>query len=112
MKFLIDNNLSFKLIQPLQPSFQGSLHISNALSIYADDHEIWQYCKENGFVILSKDNDFDELSQLLGCPPKVVHLLCGNQTTLFILNLILSNSKDIISFYENEKENCLLKIFV
>ena len=110
MRLLIDNNLSYKLAQALQTYFIGSLHISQALSIYSDDNEIWQFAKQHDFTILSKDNDFDELSQLQGCPPKVIHLLCGNQTSLYILNLILGNSEEILSFYEKEKDNCLLKI--
>lgn len=34
MKFLIDNNLSFKLVQPLQTNFPGTTHVSNVLSIH------------------------------------------------------------------------------
>ena len=103
MRLLIDNNLSYKLVQPLQTCFFGSLHISQALSIYSDDSEIWHFAKQHDFTILSKDNDFDELSQLQGCPPKVIHLLCGNQTSLYILNLIVGNKEDILSFYEKER---------
>ena len=110
MKFLIDNNLSFKLVQPLEIYFPGTSHIRNALRIDTDDFTIWNYARENGFVILTKDNDFDERTQLSGCPPKIIHLICGNQTTQYILNLIISNIENIELFLNADDENCILKI--
>lgn len=74
MKFLIDNNLSFKLVQPLTVHFPGSLHIKEAINIFADDITIWNDAKENGLAILTKNNDFNERSQLQGCSPKIGHL--------------------------------------
>ena len=109
MKFLIDNNLSFKLVEPLQHYFPESSHIRNKLSIDSDDLTIWNFARDNGFIILTKDNDFDERSQLEGCPPKIVHLICGNQTTFYILNLITSNKSEIEQF-ANDAEICILKI--
>lgn len=110
MKFLIDNNLSFKLVQPLQDLFPGSAHVGDSLSVNTDDLTIWNFAKQNDFVVLTKDNDFDERSQLEGCPPKLVHLICGNKTTLHILNLIISHKEDIEQFAEIDKDNCILKI--
>lgn len=109
MKFLIDNNLSFKLVVALQDYFPGTAHIRIGLGIDINDLVIWDYAEANNFIILTKDNDFDERSQLQGCPPKIVHLLCGNQTTSFILRLILSNKEQIIQF-SSDDENCILKI--
>ncbi len=110
MKFLIDNNLSFKLVQPLQKLFPGTTHIREYVGVNAGDHDSWKFAKNNGFVILTKDNDFDETSQLEGCPPKIVHLICGNKTTPHILNLIISHTEDIKQFADADLENCLLKI--
>lgn len=36
------------------------------------DAEIWEYAKENGFVIASKDTDFRERSFVQDSPPKVI----------------------------------------
>lgn len=60
MKFLIDNNLSVKLVQPFQIYFPGTVHVNQRLTAYADDHVIWDYARDNYFTILTKDNDFDE----------------------------------------------------
>lgn len=110
MKFLIDNNLSFKLVQPLSPFFQGTMHVRDTNGIFADDLTIWKYARENNFVILTKDNDFDERSQLEGCPPKIVHLICGNKSTSDILTLLLFNQNELLSFGESDSENCIMKL--
>lgn len=110
MKFLIDNNLSYKLVSILQVDFPGSMHVRDVLSVSADDLSIWEFAKHREFVILTKDNDFDERSQLVGCPPKVVHLICGNKTTLEIINLLQSRKDDLFAFGSFDKENCILKI--
>jgi predicted nuclease of predicted toxin-antitoxin system len=110
MKLLVDNNLSFKLIQPLQNHFPGSQHVRDVLSISSDDISIWNYAKANDFIILTKDNDFDERSQLEGCPPKIIHLICGNKTSLHILNLLLWRKEEFLSFGDSDSGDCILKV--
>lgn len=110
MKLLIDNNLSFKFVQPLLNHFPGSQHVRDVLSVQSDDISIWNHAKSNGFIILTKDNDFDERSQIEGCPPRIIHLVCGNKSTLYILNLIIRHNADILSFVQADSDNCILKI--
>lgn len=110
MKFLIDNNLSYKLVDSLEKLSIEAEHVKNVLSVHATDIELWHHAYENGMLILTKDNDFNELSQLLGCPPKIIHLICGNKNTEFITNLLSSKQVEIKDFVENDTENCLLKI--
>jgi predicted nuclease of predicted toxin-antitoxin system len=40
----------------------------------ADDVAIWQYAKLNGYVMVSKDTDFQQRSLLHGAPPKFIWL--------------------------------------
>ncbi len=110
MKLLIDNNLSFKLVLPLEANYPGTKHIREVLTVNVDDDNVWNHAKSNDFIILTKDNNFNERSQLEGCPPKIVHLICGNKSTLHILNLILWRKEEIQSFAESDSENCVLKI--
>ena len=112
MKLLLDNNLSYKLCFPLQQYFQQTNHIRSLLFAEADDIDIWNYARENDFHILTKDNDFEEWSLLKGCPPKIIHLICGNQTTLYILNLIIKNKEAIQNFITQSAEDCILKLYV
>jgi predicted nuclease of predicted toxin-antitoxin system len=110
MKLLIDNNLSFKLVHSLQSSFPRSVHVKDVLTVTSDDISIWNYAKGHRFTILTKDDDFDDRSQLEGCPPKIVHLICGNKSTLHILNLILQEQSSIQLFGDSDSENCILKL--
>lgn len=110
MKLPIDNNLSYKLAGSFSASFPSSAHVRTVLSVQVDDSKIWRYAGRNNYVILTKDNDFDEFTQLYGCPPKVVHLVCGNRTTAFIADLVLAHKKEILDFGTADPENCLLKI--
>lgn len=110
MKFLIDNNLSHKLVKPLSAFFADTNHVRETNGIAADDLTIWRFAKEKGFTILTKDNDFDERSQLEGCPPKIVHLVCGNKSTDEILNILLTNKNEILLFGKSNTDICILKL--
>jgi predicted nuclease of predicted toxin-antitoxin system len=44
----------------------------------AVDMELFQYGRAQGAVIITKDDDFLELQNRLGSPPKIIWLTCGN----------------------------------
>jgi predicted nuclease of predicted toxin-antitoxin system len=80
MKLLFDQNLSHRLIDLLQDLFPHSAHV-RALNLHqADDLAIWNYAKENGFVIVTQDADYSDWNKLRGAPPKIIWLRCGNAT--------------------------------
>jgi predicted nuclease of predicted toxin-antitoxin system len=81
MKLLLDQNLSPKLVTVLQDAFADSSHVSTHGLGTADDLAVWEFAKTNGFVIVTKDADFPELSVRLGFPPKVIWLRLGNCST-------------------------------
>ncbi len=54
----------------------------------AADTVIWNYARENGYTIVSKDNDFRQRAFLDGPPPKVVWLSVGNAGTDRIATVI------------------------
>ncbi len=58
MKLLVDENLSPRLIQALEVEYPGSVHLRSVGLRGAIDEVIWNYAREQGFVIVSKDNDF------------------------------------------------------
>ncbi|MFM2224655.1 MAG: hypothetical protein RJA07_857 [Bacteroidota bacterium] len=105
---LIDNNLSRKIAKELNVFFVGTQHVRHLLFDNASDETIWSYCKKNNMHILTKDNDFENLVALYGCPPKVIHLVCGNKSTQEIINLIQTKIQSIKDFILNDNENCLL----
>ena len=108
MKVLIDNNLSFKVTAHINKVFAGSKHVSDFdLDAKTDDAVIWKFAMENNYSILTKDTDFEAMSRLLGCPPKVIQLTCGNKNTAEIVSILLANSNSIELFLKDE-ENCLM----
>lgn len=81
MKVLVDQNLSFKLDSNLADLSPGSPHVGAAGLSQSIDAEIWTFAASGEFMIVSKDDDFRQLSMLLGAPPKVVWLQFGNCAT-------------------------------
>src|SRR5215210_7355196 len=106
MKLLFDQNLSFKLCHNLAHLYPGSDHVRTLELANADDREIWRYAGEHDFTLVSLDADFAEMAALLGYPPKVIWLRCGNQPTTSIERLLLENRETIAAF-EREAAACL-----
>lgn len=110
MKILVDNNLSPRIISLLAKKFANSKHVAElGLDVNTEDEQIWEYAITNDFSIMTKDNDFEAMSRLFGCPPKVIQLTCGNQPTLTVIQ-ILNQNIETISDFLNDNENCLLYI--
>jgi predicted nuclease of predicted toxin-antitoxin system len=109
MKLLLDQNLSRKLVTHLETLYPKSVHVTSVLVDGAADRDIWLYAKENGFVIVTKDDDFHQISTLLGSPPKVVWIRLGNCRTADVASLLIDSFKVISAFYSDD-EKALLAI--
>ena len=57
----------------------------------ASDKEVWQRAKADGYVIVTRDADFQELSMVWGQPPKVIRLKTLNQSRAATLNVLVEN---------------------
>ena len=97
MKLLLDQNLSFRLCARLVDLFPNSSQARIVGLDQATDREIWDYAAVNDFTIVSQDADFANLAALLGSPPKVIWLRCGNQPTAAIEKLIRDNATAILA---------------
>lgn len=84
MKLLFDANLAPDLARRLEDVFPGSRHVFTCGEIAHDDLLVWDFARQNGFAIVSKDSDFHRMSFVLGAPPKVVWLRIGNASTAVI----------------------------
>ena len=107
MKLLFDENVSPRLIDLVRDQYPDSKHVRQAGLTGAPDAHIWQFARENGFVIVSKDDDFRQRSFLEGAPPKVVWLQVGNAGTTAIAELLRREVERLQSF-ELEPESALL----
>ena len=78
-----------------QHTFPGSSQVVLLGMGSASDKEVWQRAKDDGYVVVSRDADFQELSLVWGAPPQVIRLRTPNQTRAAVLKLLLDN-KDVI----------------
>ncbi|HRJ42823.1 MAG: DUF5615 family PIN-like protein [Caldilineaceae bacterium] len=81
MKLLFDQNLSPKLVQRLADILPGSQHVSEIGLGSEDDQKVWRFAQTNGFTVVTKDADYNDLSVLFGSPPQIIWLRLGNCTT-------------------------------
>jgi predicted nuclease of predicted toxin-antitoxin system len=78
MKFLIDNQLPIALSRWLSAQGVESNHVLDIHLDEVSDHQIWQYAKTHGVVIISKDEDFVYLAKTDLAGPAVVWVRLGN----------------------------------
>ena len=107
MKLLLDQNLSRKIIPQIEDAYPDSCHITSVLTATTSDRDIWFYAEEHGFAILTKDDDFEQRSILLGHPPKVIWIRLGNCKTSQIVSLLINSQKTILAFGDDAEKSIL-----
>jgi predicted nuclease of predicted toxin-antitoxin system len=98
VKLLFDQNLSPRLAEELSPLFPGCKHVRELGLERAEDEAVWDFARQNGFAIVSKDSDFHQRSFLLGFPPKVIWVRVGNRSTEDIIRILERNVSVIREF--------------
>ena len=107
MKLLFDHHLSHKLVRRLKDVFPDSTQTRLVGLATADDAVIWEHAKQNGFIVVTLDADYYDLSLLRGHPPKLVWLRCGNSTVAGVERLLRANLQRIEMFVADETAGCL-----
>lgn len=77
LRLLFDENISYRIVRKLDYLYAGSEQVKRLGLLSRKDGLIWEYAKRNNFVIVTHDEDYDELSALRGIPPKVIWLRTG-----------------------------------
>jgi len=98
MKVLFDQNLSPKLVNCLADVLPGSSHVQSVGLGTASDEQVWDHARLNGFTIVTKDEDYNNLSVVRGSPPKVIWLQLGNCTTAQVEAVLRARFADIEAF--------------
>jgi predicted nuclease of predicted toxin-antitoxin system len=96
------------LIDLLADEFPGSAHPRQLGMRGASDTSLWEYAREKGFAIVSKDNDFRQRVFLDGPPPKVIWLSIGNAGTAAIADILRSRVAHIEDFDRSAQEGLLV----
>jgi predicted nuclease of predicted toxin-antitoxin system len=85
---MLDENLSDRIVSQIEDLFPGSAHVKAVGLREADDAVVWEWAKQNGFTIVSKDTDFHQRAIVFGHPPKFIWLRVGNSETRLITDLL------------------------
>ncbi|MBB1075912.1 DUF5615 family PIN-like protein [Rhodoferax sp. 4810] len=102
MKLLLDENLSRRLLPFLQHDYPGSNHVVMLGMESASDTVVWQRAKDDGYVIVTRDADFQELSLVWGQPLQVIRLKTLNQSRSATLKVLLAHRDAIIESLEHD----------
>ena len=108
MKLLFDQNLSVRLVERLANLFPNSIHVRDIGLDTATDIRLWNYARENGYLIILKDTDFSDRVSTYGYPPKVIWLRIGNCSTDTIERIPRKHYSDIKEFAKNQSQGLLV----
>jgi len=108
MKLLFDQNVSHRLVSALASLYPGSAHVRDLGFQRAADDAIWNYAREHGFTLASKDADFRQRSFLFAHPPKVVWIRLGNCSTQEIEALLRARHGDLLAFAQDASASFLV----
>ena len=109
MKLLFDENLSRKLIPLVEDLFPGSVHVTHVGMSSASDRGVWDYARQNGFTIITADNDFLSLAEAQGHPPKVILLENCDYPTNVAARIIRAEASRILEFNSDARPVLILR---
>lgn len=102
MKLLFDHNLSPALVNRLKDLYPSSNHVYRLGLDQIPDVEVWEYARQELFLIVTKDADFSDICSLRGFPPKIVWIKRGNCKTADIEAILRSHYDDVKQLNDNE----------
>jgi len=91
VRFLVDAQLPPRLAQWLvKQGAEKAIHVRDIEGgLVLPDKNVWETARENGWIIVTKDIDFFELSAVFGLPPKVVLIRYGNCANKIMIERLL-----------------------
>lgn len=107
MRLLLDENLSRRIVPFLQQAYPGSTQVALVNLEAQDDMAIWEFAKAYGHVIVTRDADFLDLSQLKGQPPQIIWLRTPNLSRGATLALLLNNQARIEAALLEARDSCV-----
>jgi len=104
----LDQNISFRLVERLRDLYPEGVHVKDVALTKADDIAVWEYARANDYVIVSKDDDFRQLSFLHGPPPKAIWVRLGNCTTEDVESLLRDCHAEVVAFVDDPQSAFLI----
>ena len=108
MKLLPDANISWRLCSCLAENFCECAHVNKIdLTCPAQDSEIWKYAKDNGYTIVTQDEDFLYFLEMKGYPPRLILIKTGNIGRTQMEKVLLQARPSIIELHNNDEYGLL-----
>jgi predicted nuclease of predicted toxin-antitoxin system len=102
VKLLFDHNLSPQLVKRLADLYPDSTHVHLLGLDQANDGEVWEFARREGFLVVTKDADFSDLCLLFGFPPRVIWIRRGNCAVKEIEEILRRHYEDIETLDKDE----------
>ena len=102
-KLLFDENLAPRLVLALADLYPNSAHVGTLGLVGSPDTAVWAHAAAEGFILVTKDEDFHRMSVLRGFPPKVIWVRLGNCSTADIERLLRTRLSQIAAFADHEE---------
>ncbi|MBK8966892.1 MAG: DUF5615 family PIN-like protein [Lewinellaceae bacterium] len=108
MAILLDQNISFRLLNRLGGVFPDTTHVRLLGLTDHSDHQIFMYARRKGIdAIITLDEDFSLIQLEHGTPPKIIWLRTGNCSTTVLAQILLENTSVIQEFLSDDTHDCL-----
>jgi predicted nuclease of predicted toxin-antitoxin system len=107
VRLLFEENLSPDLPRLVAGIFPSSAHVREVGLKGEDDVTIWRFAAEKALVLVTKDDDFAELSILRGAPPKIPVIRLGNCRTSAVAASLAEEQPRIEQFGRDESASIL-----
>ncbi len=100
IRLIVDENISWRIKKHL--SNWDILPVAQILINHKiDDYDIWKFAKANNYPILTFDEDFTDIQNLRGYPPKIIWLRFRNSPTSEITSKLIALKTEIVAFLDN-----------
>ena len=108
MRLLFDQNISYRVVKQLKPTFPDFIGVREVGLLNADDLEIWNYARLNNYTVITFDKDIPIISSVRGFPPKIIWLRIGNTDNSRLVSLIITRQDEFRQFIDWRNKGCLL----
>jgi predicted nuclease of predicted toxin-antitoxin system len=87
--------------------YPDSNHVTKLGLDRASDLVVWQHKHKDGYCLVTKDADFNDLLAAKGFPPKVIWIRLGNCTTAEIATPLKNHHQTIADFIQDNSAGLL-----
>ena len=108
MKLLFDEHLPRSMVRRVADLWPCSSHVLHHGLGSTDDSIIRAFAADNGFVIVTKDNDFYDSAIMSSVPPKIIWLRIGNCSVDALEKLLRTHAAAILEFDTNPVEAIMI----